>query len=66
MHTNCLLKHVIPGEIEVMGGQGRTRKQLLIDLKETRENYKFKYVSMYGMGRLRTLFLDSFYSSLRS
>jgi hypothetical protein len=37
---NFLLKHIIEGniggEIEVMGGQGRRRSQLLDDLKETK------------------------------
>jgi hypothetical protein len=36
---DCLLKHIIEGKIEgriaVMGRQGRRRKQLLDDLKET-------------------------------
>jgi hypothetical protein len=31
-----LLKHVIEGKIGAMGKQGRRRKQLLDDLKETR------------------------------
>ena len=37
---NCLLKHIIEGKIEggieVAGRQGRRRKQVLDDLKETR------------------------------
>jgi hypothetical protein len=42
----CLLKHVtegmIGGEIEVTGGQGRRRMQVLDDLKETTEHWKLK------------------------
>jgi hypothetical protein len=34
---NRLLKHVIEGKIEVKGGRGRRRKQLLDHVKETRE-----------------------------
>jgi hypothetical protein len=38
-HRNCLLKHVVEGEIErrieVTGRQGRRRKQLLDDFKKT-------------------------------
>ena len=38
MRGKCLLKHVIEGKmkvrIEVTGRRGRTRKQLLVDLKE--------------------------------
>ena len=40
LRRNCLLKHVsegmIEGRIEVVGKQGRTSRQLLDDLKETR------------------------------
>jgi hypothetical protein len=40
LRRNCLLKHVVEGMIkgktEVMGRRGRTRKQQLDDLKETR------------------------------
>jgi hypothetical protein len=43
---NCLLKRVIErkmeGRIEVMGRQGRRRKQLLDDLKETTDYWKLK------------------------
>jgi hypothetical protein len=43
---NCLLKHVIEGKIEsrveVTGGRGRIRKQLLDDFKEKRGSSKFK------------------------
>ena len=43
---NCLLKHFIGGKIgggiEVMGGRGRSSKQLLDDLKETTGYWKFK------------------------
>jgi hypothetical protein len=40
LRRNCLLKHVIEGQlegrIEVTGRRGRRRKQLLDDLKEKR------------------------------
>jgi hypothetical protein len=40
LRKNCLLKHVIEGKIEgkieVRGRRGGKRKQLLVDLKETR------------------------------
>jgi hypothetical protein len=42
---NCCLKQIIEGErggIEVMGKQGRRRKQLLDDLKEMRGYCKLK------------------------
>jgi hypothetical protein len=46
LHRNCLLKHVIEGEIEVRievkERRERRRKQLLDGLKETREYWKFK------------------------
>jgi len=42
LRRNCLLKHVIEGRIEWTGRQGRRRKQLLDDLKETRRYRKFK------------------------
>jgi len=31
---NCLVKHVIEGAVEVASRQGRSRKQLLYDIKE--------------------------------
>jgi hypothetical protein len=31
---NCLVKHVIGGEVEVASRQGRRRKQLFYDIKE--------------------------------
>ena len=31
---NCLVKHVIEGEVEVASRQGRRRKQLLYDINE--------------------------------
>jgi hypothetical protein len=44
--SNCLLKHVIEGNIEgrieVTGRRGRTRKQLRDDLKEKRGYWKLK------------------------
>jgi hypothetical protein len=46
LRRNCLLKHVIGGEIErrieVKGRRGRRRKQLLGYLKETRSYCKLK------------------------
>jgi hypothetical protein len=46
LRRNCLLKHVIEGKlegrIEVTGGQGRRRKQLMDDLKETNRYWKLK------------------------
>jgi hypothetical protein len=45
LRRNCLLKHSIDGKTEgrreVMGGRGRC-KQLLDDLRETREYWKLK------------------------
>jgi hypothetical protein len=42
LRSNCLLKHVIEGRINVTGRRGRRRKQLLDDLKETRGYRKLK------------------------
>jgi hypothetical protein len=46
LRRNCLLKHIIEGEVEggveVTGRKGRRRKQLLDDLKETRGYWKLK------------------------
>jgi hypothetical protein len=46
LHRNCLLKHVIEGEIkgriDVRGRRGKRRKQLLDDLMETRGYRKLK------------------------
>jgi len=46
LRRNCLLKQVIEGKtegrMEVTGGQGRRRKQILDKLKETREHWKLK------------------------
>jgi hypothetical protein len=43
---NCLLKHMIEGKLEgrteMMGRQGRRRKQLLDELKEKRGYWKLK------------------------
>ena len=48
---NCFLKHVTEGEIEgrieVAGRRLRRYKQLLDDLKETRENWKLKEEALY-------------------
>ena len=57
--TNCLLKHVtegkIEGKIEGTGRQGRRRKQLLIDLTDTRRYWKLKAEALY-----RTLWSSRF------
>ena len=45
LRRNCRLKHIIEGKIggiELTIRQGRRRKQLLNDLKETREYSKLK------------------------
>jgi hypothetical protein len=45
LRRNCLLKHIVEEKIErieVTGRQGRRRKQILYDLKETRECWKLK------------------------
>jgi hypothetical protein len=46
LFRNCLLKHIIEakikGRIYTTGRQGRRCKQLLDDLKETREYWKLK------------------------
>jgi hypothetical protein len=46
LHRNCFQKHVvevkIEGRMEVTGGRGRRRKQLLDDLKEKRRFWKLK------------------------
>jgi hypothetical protein len=56
---NCLLKHVIEGQIEggieVAETQGRRRKQLLDDLKETTEYRKLRQDACY-LSLLRTRF----------
>ena len=42
LRRNCLLKHVIEGEIESIGRRRRRRKQLLDDLNEKRRYCKLK------------------------
>jgi hypothetical protein len=46
LRRNCLLKHVIEGKlegrIEMTGGRGRRRKQLLDDFQEKRRYWKLK------------------------
>jgi hypothetical protein len=46
LHRKCLLKYVIEGKlegrIEMMGRQGRKRKQLLDDVKGKRRYWKLK------------------------
>jgi hypothetical protein len=41
-HSNCLLNHVIEGKIEQARRRERRRKQLLVDLKETRRYWSLK------------------------
>jgi hypothetical protein len=55
LRRNCLLKHVIKGEIEsrvsVTGRRGRRGKQLLYDLEERRGCWKLReeaYIAVYG------------------
>jgi hypothetical protein len=52
LHRNCLLKH---GRIEVVGRQGRRRKQLLGDLQNTRGYCKLKEEAL-DRNRWRTRF----------
>jgi hypothetical protein len=42
LQRNCLLKHAMKGKMEVTGRRGRTRKQLLDDLKERIRYWKLK------------------------
>jgi hypothetical protein len=46
LRGNCFLKNVtegkVEGMIEVTGGQGRRRKEVLNELKETRDNVKLR------------------------
>jgi hypothetical protein len=42
LQKSCLQKHVIEGKLEGMGRRERTRRQLLDDLKETRQYWKLK------------------------
>jgi hypothetical protein len=58
LRRNCLLKHVIEGKlegrIEMTGGRGRRRKQLLDDLKEKRRYWKLKEEALdYTVWRTR-------------
>jgi hypothetical protein len=50
LRKNCLLKHMIEGKLEgrlqMTGGRGRRRKQLLDDLKEKRRYWKLKEVAL--------------------
>jgi hypothetical protein len=51
LRRNCLIKHVIEGQIvgriTVKERRGRTGQQLLEDLKETRVYWKVKDAAMY-------------------
>jgi hypothetical protein len=53
LRRSCLLKHVIEGKverrIEVMGRQGKIRKQLLDDLREKRGYWKLKEEALDGI-----------------
>jgi len=40
--TNCSLKHVMEEKVEVTGRRGRRCKQLLDDMKETKEDCNLK------------------------
>jgi hypothetical protein len=42
LRRNCLLQHVIEGNVEGTGRRGRRCKQLLDDLRETRGYWKLK------------------------
>jgi hypothetical protein len=42
LRRNCVLKHIIEGKIEETGRRGRTRKQLLNDLKEKKLYWNLK------------------------
>ena len=50
LRKNCLLKHVIEGNVEekiyVTGKRGRRRQQLLEDVMENERYWKFKEVSL--------------------
>jgi hypothetical protein len=51
LHINCLLKHVIEGNIEgriVTRRRGKRRKQILDDLKETIVQWKLKEEALDG------------------
>ena len=54
LYRNCLLKHVIEGKIEVKERRGRICKQLLDDVKETRE-----YWALIGEVLVRTQWCNS-------
>jgi len=51
LRSNCLLKHVIKGKVEEARGQERRRKQLLVDLKETRRYWSLKTKSEVALYR---------------
>jgi hypothetical protein len=59
LRRNCLLKYVIEGKIEgrieVTGRRGRSRKQLVGDLKETTEYWKLNETAL-ARTLLRTRF----------
>ena len=57
LHRNCLLKHVIEGQVEGKiegagggGGGGRRRKQLLDDFQKTRRYWKWKEETVVRSG----------------
>jgi len=43
---NCVLKHVIEGNVDVTGRRGRRHKQLLDYRKETRRYWKLKELAL--------------------
>jgi hypothetical protein len=55
LSRNCFLKYVIEGNIEATGRKGRSRKQLLGDLKERRRYRKMKQQAL-DRTRRRTRF----------
>jgi translation elongation factor EF-Tu-like GTPase len=68
LHRNRILKHIIGGNIEenmnMTGRQGIRRKQILDDLKETREHSKLKQ-EVLDRGVWRTSFGRSYGPVLR-
>jgi ribosomal 50S subunit-associated protein YjgA (DUF615 family) len=52
LRGNCLLKHVtegkVEGMIEVTGGRGRRRKEVIDELKEARDNVKLREEALDG------------------
>jgi hypothetical protein len=62
LSRNCLLRHLIEGNIEEMGRRGRRSKQLFDDLKDKIGYWKFKQEALVhplykNCLRLTTVFL---------